>query len=106
MTILCDRYLGCKSFLLERKSHLFRLDSISESGLFSCRRTRLVHSSGQLAIFRQLTFGAVLHLSEFLCKIDHFSSADCRIICNREGTEGAARQSRRTELPEFGIKVC
>src|SRR5579864_1202633 len=42
-----------------------------------------------MEIFRQLTFIPVLYLSEFLCKIDHFSWADCRIICNREGTQGA-----------------
>lgn len=41
-------------------------------------------------MFRQLTFVAVVCLFESLCKIDHFSSADRRIICTvkvrKEGT--------------------
>jgi hypothetical protein len=43
-----------------------------------------------MGMFRQLTFVAMLCLSESLCKIDHFSSADRSIICTgkvrKEGT--------------------
>jgi len=42
-------------------------------------------------MFCQLTFVAALYLSEFLCKIDHFSSAECRTICKCEGAKGEAR---------------